>query len=137
MRTLSVAARITRVSLAALPEPRAIRRLGRTAIAAEIRALFRTLGISGVSVTCRRGGHVHIRIPVLDCGHRDVMVPLHHHRATCRVCAQGHAAARRIRYILETVFDIEDRSDIQSDYFNFVYLIHQSRDHAKTHEVAA
>lgn len=138
MRTESVAARITRAPLAALPtERRAIRHLGRTAIAAEIRALLRTLGITGVSVTCPRGACVHIRIPTIDCGHRDIMVPPYRHRATCRVCAEGHAAERRIEYILGAAFDIEDRSDTQSDYFNFVYLIHQTRDHAETRDVAA
>jgi hypothetical protein len=102
----------------------AARRLPRKERSALIRALFRRLGIKGVSVTTpsySMAQSVDIAIPdAVEHDHDNG-----HERTTCPHCMERFAAERHIERIILAAFpDLADRSDSMSDHFDYCLSIH-------------
>jgi hypothetical protein len=88
------------------------RRMSRKERAAAARKLFRSLGLKGLSVTAPNysmASSVHVALPDGDRGDREGRMAL-------------TSARRKVEALLLVAFPgTEDRSDIMTDYFDFVW----------------
>lgn len=117
--------------LSKLPAPRNIRRDGQKPRTAAIRQLFRTIGLTGVSVTMSRGSMcywTYVRIVDAPRCTTDHLAEYHEtcttSQRTCPMCRRIKAARRRLNYVILTAFpDLGDRSDLHSDYHDFMYTL--------------
>jgi hypothetical protein len=100
------------------------RSIARTEQAALTRKLFRSLGIKGVSVTApsySMAQSVDIRLPRRDDFEFDTFGDVDR---DCPAAKMNHAAHAKIGAILARAFpNHEDRSDSQSDHFDFCWSI--------------
>lgn len=101
-----------------------LRSAANTTIAKQIRAVFKAAGVKGVRVTS--GGYcVHVRIPSRTPWHGhelDGHAPMPRYR--CPICnRENQVHERATRLILAALPDLDDRSDSQSDYFDFRFLV--------------
>jgi hypothetical protein len=113
--------RILTVQIPSVVNP-ALRDSERKVIAAEIRKLLKALGIKKVSVTAPNysvAQCVGIDLPYLPHDdHPSIDWP------SCPVCSMHRAAVYRLEVILLSAFpDLDDRSDVLSDYFDFRFLV--------------
>lgn len=103
-----------------------IRHSPRKEIAANIRALLRRLKIKGISVTAPNysmAQSVEIRLP--EASEHDRRQETGHDYATCPICIERHEASKYLEKIILAAFpDLDNRSDSQSDYFNYRLSIH-------------
>lgn len=131
-------AQLAAVDLATVPVLSTVRGLPRKDRAALARGLFRKLGIKGIGVTAPNYSMAHsvdVRLP--DMGGHDLTRWPHYHDRHCCSAPNGHneenrcpacrdraAAERKVEAILLTAFpNSDDRSDTQSDYFDFCWSI--------------
>lgn len=99
-------------------------------IAANIRKLFKRLGIVGVSVTVPRysmAQSVDLSLPKSP----DEIHPGHEHDwrehefATCPACQRSQRAQQHLEEVILSYFpDLNDRSDSMTDYFDYRLSIH-------------
>lgn len=105
------------------------RRMTQTERSAALRALLKSLGVKGVSVTSARGSMCywsHIRFDGVP--HPPVANWCEHNSRVCDVCQRNNAAERKVhRIVLAAYPDLDDRSDSQTDHFDFVYTVDVSR----------
>ena len=101
-----------------------LRRESRKVWAAEVRKLLRSLGIKGVSVTAPNysmASSIDIHIPAAAEHDRGAAG---HEYLSCPTCGQHTRAEKKIRDIILAAFpDLNDRSESQSDYFDFCLSI--------------
>jgi len=104
-----------------------LRAFGRKVWAAEVRKMFKELGIKGVSVTAPNysmASMIDIRLPkVTECNYDTLTVEQQYgdlpHNQLCPACLERWTAEQKIEAILALAFpDLNDRSDGQSDYFD-------------------
>ena len=116
-RTFDAIARAEAVAV----KPQQIRSLYLRDRSAKIRGLLKTLGISGVSVVSPRysmATSTVITLPGIEHEHSYMYV------YQCPVCSQRDEASKAVeRIILRAFPDLDDRSDIQTDYFDFVFSV--------------
>lgn len=118
--------RLEAVNLDYVPIVSEDRHIPRKEQAAKARALFKQLGIKGISVTTPNysmASVCDVRIPKQD--HPESTDWTRHDYATCELC-QGHATARRkVEAILSKAFPKhDDRSDSMTDYFDSCWSFH-------------
>jgi hypothetical protein len=133
----TLADRLEQIDIATVPVHALQRSAPRTVQAAAARSLFRSLGLRGISVTAPRYSMAHsvdVRIPRESDAHDQDRWP-HDHSACCpdgehteenrcRVCARESWVRQRIEAILDLAFpNHRDRSDSQSDHFDFCWSI--------------
>ena len=113
-----------------------VRQLERKEIAAKVRGLLKSLGIKGMSVTapsysmaqtihisfprCGRNEHepVHFR---LEAEERAKGGPYRGMALVCPFCRVEREARDRLETLILAAFpDLDDRSDLQSDYFDYI-----------------
>ena len=111
-----------------------IRRLSRKDQAAKIRFVLRGYSFTGISVTAPNysmAQAVHIRIPAQTHTDNAAHNALHDeifrnggHTTDCPDCAQHWEAQEYIERVILAAFpDLADRSDLQSDYFDYCLSI--------------
>jgi len=116
-----------------------IRRLERKEWAVKVRWLFKDLGIAGLSVTTPNhsmASSINIRIPdapwygaheaehaKIDAAERSTGAWLGY-GTFCPFCKETHAARKQIEAIILAAFpDLDDRSHLVEDYFDFCFTI--------------
>lgn len=103
-----------------------LRRQERKEWAKAVRKLMKDMGLVGVSVTTpsySMASSIEVRLPEAAAHERGWQSG--HDFATCPTCQQRNRAERRIVDIIVAAFpDMRDRSDYQSDYFDFALSIH-------------
>lgn len=107
------------INAAPVPFPRGeIRHSPRKIQAKLVRALLKDLGIRGVSVTAPNysmAQAIDVRIPSLGCGHESS-----EERWECAGCNMRQAAIARLEALILAAYpDMADRSDTQSDHFDY------------------
>ncbi len=117
------------------PYPNQVRHESLKIIAGAIRTLFRHLGIPGLSVTAPRYSmaqavqvsaefdleHDYTRWPHQ---HGECCKEGHTEETRCPSCAKLALAQEKLTKIILTVYpDLDDRSDSQSDYFDYRFSI--------------
>lgn len=128
---------IRQIMTASEPTPNhaPIRNLARKQISDHVRALLKSLGIKGVSVTTPNysmAQSIDISLPDDDrhehqpyheqaeaeyrATHEDYMGAMHF----CHFCREDRDAKDRLERLILTAFpDLADKSDLQSDYFDY------------------
>ncbi len=114
------------------------RHIPRKEQAALARQLFKRLGLKGISVTAPRYAQAHsvdVRLPAegehdpnkWPHAHDRCCGPNgrgHHEENRCPACRERAAAQKKLEAILLTAFpNHDDRSDLQTDYFDFRWSI--------------
>lgn len=117
---------IASIEAAALPAglaPEGIRNLAQKERTTKIRNLLKACGIKGLSVTSATGSMcywTHVRFPRVDHAVGTDM----HSRFDCAVCVANLTASRKLSALIVEAFpDMGDRSDIQSDHFDFMFTV--------------
>ncbi len=126
---------LKQIESAPIPEFRGrIRQWPRKEWAAEIRCLLKSLHIKGVSVTTPNysmASSVDIRLPNYPNEDADSHMALHEqlwragkNGTECPDCARRWQAKEKVKSIILAAFpDLDDRSDTQSDYFDFCFTV--------------
>jgi len=98
-----------------------LRQQTRKVQAGNIRQLFRTLGIKNVSVTTRISS-IRIKLPKTE--HIVPEGTTHIFRSNCSDCQRLLPVREKLEKIILSAFpDLDDRSDLMTDYFNFCFMI--------------
>jgi hypothetical protein len=105
--------------LPAVVRPR-LRHEGRKVWAAQVRKLFKTLGLKGISVTTpsySMASTIEIRLP--EAAEHDYAAADHDFPA-CPICLQRHYAAEHVERIILAAFpDLDNRSEHGTDYYDY------------------
>lgn len=131
---ISPEAVIASIESAALPAPTGepIRSLATTEQNAKIRALLKSLGIKGVSVKRSHAGWAAtVSVSFAGISHACAADSWdrQHNRSDCPTCVRTIAAERKIEAIILAAFpDCGDRSDLQTDYFDYVFSVRAEQD---------
>lgn len=111
-----------------------MRRKSRKEWAQAVRSLLKEVGIKGVSVTAPNysmASSIDIILPRYDYERHQCYItkndPTIEYRtavAMCKQCQRKQAASKRLNEIILLAFpDLNDRSEYQSDYFDFCFTI--------------
>ncbi len=126
---------LNQIESAPLPEFRArIRQWPRKEWAEEIRSLLKYLGIKGISVTAPNysmASSINIRLPAMPTEYAPEHEDLHYKLwckgkagIECPDCARRQEAKKKLAAIILAAFpDLADRSDLQSDHFDYCFTI--------------
>lgn len=125
-KVLELHARLDQIKLEDIPVMSSDRHIARKDQAALARKLFRSLTLKGLSVTSpsySMASSVHIKLPAREDYQRDE----HGQRVdreTDPASIANHTARTKLEAILNKAFpNHNDRSDTQSDYFDFCWSI--------------
>lgn len=120
---------VASIEAAALPSAsgETIRSLSTPEQAAKIRGLLKSLGIKGVSAKRSHAGwSATVAVSFTALAHADGGRPnwSTHNRIECVTCSRNHAAQTKVEAIILAAFpDCGDRSDLMTDYFDYVFTV--------------
>jgi hypothetical protein len=124
MTSLETLSKIVRVEMPTVLNAH-LRNETRKERAKAVRDLFKRLGLQGISVTAPNysmAQSIDIRLPDYDCLREDRYSPCYPQCANCELA--GEAKRRLNRLILAAFPNLDDRSDSQSDHFDYCLSIH-------------